>query len=214
MSKVEMSGLESITDFVDPIFYGGLISICLFGICILQTWTYAVSNDDRWPLRTFVTFLFLVVFGCTLLDTLVLHHYFVFNFGNFLELTRIIPEMTTFVLFNLIVIVACDICFATRVWRLRRAHWAITVAIVLTAIGSAIPGLTLVHALFKNPTFEIMDTTERKLEVCFINILAAISQSISTVALWYSLRAHIEESPRSDITCLCSRIVNKTSWLQ
>ncbi|KAK1226711.1 hypothetical protein PQX77_010302 [Marasmius sp. AFHP31] len=205
-----------ITDFVDPIFYGGLIAICLFGICILQTYTYAISNDDRWPLRIFVTLLFLFVLACTLLDALVLHHYFVISFGNILELTRVTPEITIFTLLNIIVVVACDICFATRVWRLRRVHWAITAAIILTAMGSAIPGMTLVHALFKSPSITALDTLERKLEICFINILAAISQCMSAVALWYSFRAHMDEAPsnpQSVLKRLSNVIINRGALL-
>ncbi|KAF9257678.1 hypothetical protein L218DRAFT_1005922 [Marasmius fiardii PR-910] len=215
-----MSSLPSIgkiiEQFVDPQYYGGVIAICMFGICISQTWNYICTNNDRWPLQATVAFLFLFVFGCTLLDAFVLHHYLIAEYGNLIELSRITPEVSIFALFTLIVIVTSDFCFATRVWRLRRIHWTVAAAIVssfpavssygqlrwvsqqaLMAIGALIPGIILVNALLKSSLIGTLNDFHRKLEVGFVNILAAVSQCMSTFALWYSSQTHINEMPGS-----------------
>ncbi|KAL0574833.1 hypothetical protein V5O48_007131 [Marasmius crinis-equi] len=223
---------NTISELLDPLFYGALIAIwsamplrstplalsysvspafSMFGICISQTWAYIHANDDRWPLRTFVGFILyarvpqyfkdylsnratsLFVLGCTLLDAFMLHHYFVGNYGNLITLSQVTPEISMFILLNSVVVVACDLCFATRVWRLRRVHWAITVAIVVAAIGAMIPAITLVDSLFKFPGFAQLNTRTRKLEIGFSNISSAVSQSMSTFALWYSFHAHMSE---------------------
>ncbi|KAJ8090083.1 hypothetical protein PM082_018663 [Marasmius tenuissimus] len=107
---------KDVSSVVDPIFFGSQIAICIFGFCISQTWTYLTRNEDGWILRSMVIFLFLMVFACTLLDVLMLHHYFVRNFGNIFEFSVIIPELSSFTLFTLIIVIVCDICFASRVW--------------------------------------------------------------------------------------------------
>ncbi|KAF9256642.1 hypothetical protein L218DRAFT_881269 [Marasmius fiardii PR-910] len=168
----------------------------MFGICISQTWTYIHTNDDRWPLQATVAFLFVFVFGCTILDAVIIHHYLITEYGNIIALTRITPEVSIFALFTFIVVVTSDLTFATRVWRLRRMHWTITAAIALTAIGALIPGMALVNALLQSPLIAGLGDFHRKLEVGFFNILAAVSQCMSTFALWYSFQAHIDEMPR------------------
>ncbi|KAG7094482.1 hypothetical protein E1B28_008080 [Marasmius oreades] len=204
---------QAIAAYIDPQYYGGVIAICMFGICISQTWTYIHTNDDRWPLQVTVAFIFLFVFGCTLLDALALNHYLVLEYGNIVELTRITPELSLFTLFTVVVIVTSDLCFATRVWRLRRVHWMVTASIALTAVGALIPGITLVNALFKFPTIGSLNNFHRKIEVGFINILAAVSQCMSTFALWYSFQAHINEigpsTPQSVLLRLSSVVVNR-----
>uniref|UniRef100_A0A0W0FAC1 DUF6534 domain-containing protein n=1 Tax=Moniliophthora roreri TaxID=221103 RepID=A0A0W0FAC1_MONRR len=193
MSTLSIRLEVNVSSLVDPIFYGSLISICLFGICLSQTWTYIHSNDDKWPLRSMIGFLFCMVFGCTILDGLMLHYYFIVNFGNIPELIHITPELTTFTFCTLIIIVVSDLVFASRVWRLKRVHWIFTVIIILTAVGALIPGIMLVKGIIISPNVLSLNSAERKIQVGFINILAAISQSISTGALWWSLRAHMDE---------------------
>ncbi|EEB90757.1 hypothetical protein MPER_10994, partial [Moniliophthora perniciosa FA553] len=186
MASAANSG-PNISSLVDPIFYGALVSIAL-------TWIYIHNNDDKWPLQTMVGFLSLMVFGCTVLDGLILHHYFVDNFGNPIELIHVTPEFSIFTLFTLIIIVTSDLMFASRLWRLKRVHWALITVVVLTAIGALIPGIMLVNGLFNNPYVLALNSPSPKIEVGFINILAGVSQCISTVALWWSFRAHMRET--------------------
>ncbi|ESK89892.1 hypothetical protein Moror_807 [Moniliophthora roreri MCA 2997] len=148
-----------------------------------------------------------MVFGCTILDGLMLHHYFVDNFGNLLELIHITPELSTFTLFTLIIIVTSDLVFASRLWRLKRVHWALITVVVLTAIGALIPGIMLVVDLFRNPSLPALNSPSRKIEIGFINILAAISQCISTVALWWSFRAHMGET--AILQRFCTLAINR-----
>uniref|UniRef100_A0A0W0G0M9 DUF6534 domain-containing protein n=1 Tax=Moniliophthora roreri TaxID=221103 RepID=A0A0W0G0M9_MONRR len=224
-----------LSSLVDPIFYGALISVCLFGICISQTWTYFNTNDDRWPLQSIIGFLLYgcllleqfnrltrirllsaLVFGCTLLETLMLHHYFIANFGNILEFTLITPELSVLTLFTLVVTVMSDLIFASRVWRLQRVHWSFTAIIVATAIGALIPGIKMVNAVFTVPRVSTLIAAERKIEVGFINILAALSQCTATAALWWSFKAHMSEvmnTPQTILQRLMMIAVNRGALL-
>ncbi|KAK7054507.1 hypothetical protein VNI00_003705 [Paramarasmius palmivorus] len=200
-----------LSSIVDPIFYGALIAIWLSILLKNPFWNMFITDLDLYSHQRRQTAhadysssihsssawsdirASLLVFACTLLNGLMLHHYFIVNFGNILALTHITPELSAFTLLTLLVIVLSDLCFASRVWRLQRVHWAFTVIIVATAIGALIPGITMVKAIFTKPSVPALNSTPRKIEVGFINILAALSQCLATAALWWSFRAHMSE---------------------
>ncbi|KAL0573194.1 hypothetical protein V5O48_008766 [Marasmius crinis-equi] len=91
---------------------------------------------------------------------LMLHHYFVQNFGNISEFTVIVPELSTFTLLTLIIIIICDLSFASRVWRLNRLHWSIPTAITATALGAL--GISLVNGIFRAGSVADLNSTTRK----------------------------------------------------
>ncbi|KAL0576609.1 hypothetical protein V5O48_005367 [Marasmius crinis-equi] len=187
--------VDVLASFFRPLFVGCLLEICMFGLCLSQTWTYIRFNNDDWPLRAVVGFVFLLVFGCTILDAMVLNYYLIENFGNFLGVLTVAPEITTFTLFGLIITTICDLSFASRIWRLRRAHWGFVIFIGLTAVGTLITGIVLVQGIFRVPTVESLSSLEHMLEVSLINLFAAVSQALSTYCLWVTFRPHANDGP-------------------
>ncbi|KAL0568611.1 hypothetical protein V5O48_013371 [Marasmius crinis-equi] len=185
---------QAVIDIADPVLYGYLMGICMFGICISQTWTYVRANDDTWQLRLVVVILFILVLVGAVLEAQVLLFRQVKNFGNFQALLFISSEMSAFTLVTTFVIVICDLCFATRIWRLQRAHWSFIAAIVITAMGALIAGLILADSVFRHTEVVSLADSINIILVAFVNILAAISQAIATGCLWYSLTMHMQEA--------------------
>ncbi|KAK1221028.1 hypothetical protein PQX77_016162 [Marasmius sp. AFHP31] len=140
-----------------------------------------------------VAILFALVFACTVLNGQILHFYFLKNFGNYIGVTRIAEEVSAFTLITMLVTFIADLCFASRVWRLRRVHISIIALIVLTALAALISGAVLIDELLKVPLIVTLANTKHKTAVAVINIMAALSQMIATFALWYSFRTHMNE---------------------
>ncbi|KAL0571120.1 hypothetical protein V5O48_010839 [Marasmius crinis-equi] len=173
---------QAVIDIADPVLYGYLLGICMLGICISQTWTYVRANDDMWQLRLVVSTL-LRKSGIMLTFSGAIHTKFQ---------VAILFEMSAFTLVTTFVIVICDLCFATRIWRLQRAHWSFIAAIVATAMGALIAGLT--NSVFRRTEVASLADSINMILVAFVNILAAISQAIATGCLWYSLTTHMQEA--------------------
>ena len=64
--------------------------LSLFGITITQTWTYATTNNDRWPLWSLVAFLVCLDFINVVLVSELIKYEFVSSFDNFLSALNII----------------------------------------------------------------------------------------------------------------------------
>ncbi|KAK1223713.1 hypothetical protein PQX77_013411, partial [Marasmius sp. AFHP31] len=184
---------QTLLDYFEPVFYGCLMGIGCFGVCVAQTWTYFKFNNDTRPLQAVVAVLFALVFACTVLNGQILHFYFLKNFGNYIGVTRIAEEVSAFTLITMLVTFIADLCFASRVWRLRRVHISIIALIALTALAALISGAVLIDELLKVPLIVTLANTKHKTAVAVINIMAALSQMIATFALWYSFRTHMNE---------------------
>ncbi|KAJ8090940.1 hypothetical protein PM082_024864 [Marasmius tenuissimus] len=187
------------------------MGIGCFGVCVAQTRTYLKSNNDTRLLQAIVAVLFALVFACTVLNGQILHFYFLKNFGNYIGVTYIaqyvllnphgqsqinpiLREISAFTLITLLVTFIADICFASRVWRLRRVHISITALIVLTALAALISGVLFVDEILKVPLIVTLMNKKHRTAVAVINITAAMSQMIATLALWYSFKTHMSET--------------------
>ncbi|KAL0573128.1 hypothetical protein V5O48_008831 [Marasmius crinis-equi] len=219
---------EALVDLFEPLFYGCLMCIFLFGVCVVQTWTYIKHNHNTRPLQAVIAIMFGMVFACAVLNGQIIHFYLVRllrvpfgvarlelpqlkNFGNFLAVTRISKEVSMVTLLSVLITVIADLCFATRIWRLQRVHFGIIVLIILTAIACLVSGASKVFERFRNhedlnrssvlvnqilevPLVSNLTNSKHKTAVATINFMAAASQGISTFALWYSFKAHMDEA--------------------
>ncbi|KAK7436053.1 hypothetical protein VKT23_019356 [Stygiomarasmius scandens] len=89
-----------ISPSLDGLFYGGIVSFmhvsmqrCLqlglkpvffrmFGVTIVQSWTYANKNHDPWALRSFVAVLVVMDLASTIMSIELLHFVTISNWGN------------------------------------------------------------------------------------------------------------------------------------
>ncbi|KAL0573127.1 hypothetical protein V5O48_008830 [Marasmius crinis-equi] len=138
--------------------------------------------------------MFGLVLACAVLNGQIIHFYLLKNFGNFLAATQIAKEVSVLTLLSILVTVIGDLCFASRIWRLRRVHVGIIGLIVLTAIACLVSGAVLINQVLKVPFVTSLASSKDKTAVAIINFMAAASQAISTFALWYSFKAHMDEA--------------------
>jgi len=150
-----------ISNSVDGLFYGYAIATVLFGITVVQAWIYLNTNHDNWPLRMLVATLVLADFATTCLDTQLMHHYFIANFGNVVNLQGIPVPLTMEVLLTILIVFCVEVFFASRVWLLKQFHWTVPLAIILSALGAVATGLATVVTQLQNPTLEFMGTATR-----------------------------------------------------
>ncbi|KAL0057734.1 hypothetical protein AAF712_015618, partial [Marasmius tenuissimus] len=94
MGDQSMQTREPFIEYFTPLFYGCLVGIGCFGVCLAQTWTYIKSKDDKRPLRAIVALLFLLIVVITVLNGEVLRFYLLLNFGNY----DVISKPTWFVI--------------------------------------------------------------------------------------------------------------------
>ncbi|THU98279.1 hypothetical protein K435DRAFT_838207 [Dendrothele bispora CBS 962.96] len=112
----------NLSKFVDPFFYGIIITSVLFGITTLQAWIYINTNRDN-----------CLDFVHTCLTAQILHYYFVSNFGNLVIATTITKyDLLRYILYvlstiissvviieyliTLIITLVVESFFASRVW--------------------------------------------------------------------------------------------------
>ncbi|KAE9405052.1 hypothetical protein BT96DRAFT_388649 [Gymnopus androsaceus JB14] len=174
---------------VDGIFYGYALSTVLFGITIVQAWIYINTNHDKCPLRVLVATLVLADFTTTCLDTQILHHLFIANFGNLAVLT-VLPS--TFMIEVLIttIIVFCGICFLFQGFGcvIKQFHWSVSVLMFVTSVGAAGAGTLVTVQDFGNRSLNSSLTLRAsRLAVASHIGLALFTNIIATTALCWSL---------------------------
>ncbi|KAK7453284.1 hypothetical protein VKT23_011959 [Stygiomarasmius scandens] len=128
----------------------------------------------------------LLDFTTTCLDTQILHHYLVSNFGDPEIIAIITKPICAEYLITIITVFSVQVFFASRVWLLGRVHWIVPVLILLGATGAAVLGITSAVGLFQNDFIVTMQETRQKFEIGWNCTLSAFSDIVSTVALSWS----------------------------
>ncbi|KAE9385393.1 hypothetical protein BT96DRAFT_595959 [Gymnopus androsaceus JB14] len=177
---------------VDGIFYGYALSTVLFGITIVQAWIYINTNHDKWPLRVLVATLVLADFTTTCLDTQILHHLFIANFGNLAVLTVLPLTFMIEVLITTIIVFCGDMFFISRVWLLKQFHWSVSVLMFVTSVGAAGAGtLVTVQDLGNRSLNSSLTLRASRLAVASHIGLALFTNIIATIALcWSFAKSH------------------------
>ncbi|KAJ8085277.1 hypothetical protein PM082_004072 [Marasmius tenuissimus] len=188
---------ERFIEYFTPLFYGCLVGIGCFGVCLAQTWTYIKSNNDGRPLRAIVALLFLLIVVITVLNGEVLRFYLLLNFGNYNVISKPAQVVTTLALLNYIVTFVSDLCFVSRIWCLRRVHWLLVGLIILTALASLVAGAVLGDEIISKPLLTALSDTRHKVVISLTNSMAAASQALITFCLWYSFKVHMDEAPNT-----------------
>ncbi|ESK82645.1 hypothetical protein Moror_11199 [Moniliophthora roreri MCA 2997] len=188
-------------------FIGTAIGTFLSGIIVCQAFTYAHSNNDRWPLRFTVFLMIAVDLGVTISNNLFLHYFTISHFGNMTKLYPFIERnvfLTIEVLLSVTVIFIVELFFATHVYLLKRTHWIVPAVIasdlclrcVHSRIRQVVPNTLLPAKLkecivagakqFGNPylTFD----RSSKIDFGLGGSLSAISDILVTAALLWSFR--------------------------
>ncbi|KAF9460438.1 hypothetical protein BDZ94DRAFT_921683 [Collybia nuda] len=171
---------------------GIMVSTVLFGINIVQTWIYVNTNEDKWPLRLFVTFLFGVDVAQTAICSKIVHHYFIENFGNPEVFAGI--SVPTDVEYALVVVIVffVQLYFVGRVYKLHRNRIWLPVVIAIGAVGTFVSGIISIDNIVRGASdTSTLVNTHMRIAAGIDHGFATVTDIITTVALsWAVSTAH------------------------
>jgi len=175
-----------ISSAVDGMFYGILISLALWGITIVQTWTYINNNKDKWFLRTLVGALFVLDTVTSGLTVKTAHFYFVENFGGLGAFLKVASELIAEVMVNVTIVYIVELFFAYRVYILNGRHWFLPAVIVFIGTLGFACGIILTVNDASIPTQAHLAVPSMKIEVALTNGLEALCDIVATISMsWY-----------------------------
>ncbi|KAJ3809940.1 hypothetical protein F5876DRAFT_66060 [Lentinula aff. lateritia] len=184
MAPFPSAGFD-LSSIFDAFFYGVIISTGLFGISIVQLWTYINLSRDRWMFRVVVITVFLMDMATTYLDIGLLHNYLVIpsvfiskqnldfaqlqisHFGDLSIFSSYSNLLDMEILFTALIVFVVDLYFASRVY-----------LPVFTRLG------------FSSKDNEIIVALE--------NAMTTMCEVVATTALAWSLHSSRTGVPRTD----------------
>ncbi|KAJ3889665.1 hypothetical protein GG344DRAFT_66927 [Lentinula edodes] len=184
MAPFPSTGFD-LSSIFDAFFYGVIISTGLFGISIVQLWTYINLSRDRWMFRVVVITVFFMDMATTYLDIGLLHNYLVTpsmfiskqildfaqlqisHFGDLSIFSSYSNLLDMEILFTALIVFVVDLYFASRVY-----------LPVFTRLG------------FTSKDNEIIVALE--------NAMTTMCEVVATTALAWSLHSSRTGVPRTD----------------
>ncbi|KAF9458953.1 hypothetical protein BDZ94DRAFT_1269276 [Collybia nuda] len=175
---------EGAPNTVNGMFWGVLISTALFGINIVQGWIYINTNEDKWPLRLFVTLLFGIDIALTAICSKIAHYYFIKNFGNPIVLVDL--DATLNAEFGLIIVIVflVQVYFVGRVYMLHRDRVWISVVIAMGTVGTFVCGIISMNDIAKGKgDIRTLVSTQMRIALGVDHALATLTDIFTTIAL-------------------------------
>lgn len=190
----------NISSTFDAFFYGVIVSVGLFGISIVQMWTYVYLNRDRWVFRILVTSLFVIDMATTYFNMNLLHSYLVSNFGDLTIFTTIETFFVLEILLTALIVFVVDLYFAHLVHTLKQVHWSVVVFIVSTDVIALLISILSVIISFRPAFFANLGFTPAHNEIVVgsENGISTVCEVVATAALAWSLRSSRTGIPRTD----------------
>uniref|UniRef100_A0A0W0GFL9 DUF6534 domain-containing protein n=1 Tax=Moniliophthora roreri TaxID=221103 RepID=A0A0W0GFL9_MONRR len=198
-----------LSSLLDVPFSGLLISIALYGVIVVQAWTYFNRNKDNWLLRLLVLSMVVLDLAASVLEIIPYRYLLIVHFGNVLAVTseKSIRHTMETVIISAVIAFIVQIFFASRVYVLNRLHRVVPVFIILCAIGTLAMGLCMILILidflerkFKHPSpvigiqgimhpsIRLLFDPKTKLKLGLSCGLAALCDLSATMALTWSFR--------------------------
>ncbi|KAJ4471537.1 hypothetical protein J3R30DRAFT_1091448 [Lentinula aciculospora] len=199
MAPFPSTGFD-LSSIFDPFFYGVIFSVGLFGISIVQLWTYINLSRDRWMFRVVVITVFLMDMTTTYLDIGLLHNYLISHFGDLSIFSSYSDLLDLEILFTALIVFVVDMYFASRVYLLKQVHWSVVVFIVGTNVIALLLSIFSVIISFHSALFARLGFTAKDNEiiVALENAVTTICEVVATVALAWSLHSSKTGVPRTD----------------
>ncbi|KAJ3995299.1 hypothetical protein F5050DRAFT_327801 [Lentinula boryana] len=188
----------------DAFFYGVIVSVGLFGISVVQLWTYINLSRDRWMFRVVVITVFLMDMATTYLDIGLLHSYLVTHFGDLTIFATPETLLDLEILFTALIVFVVDLYFASRVHLLKQVHWSVVAFIVgsniIALLISILSVIISIHSVF----FAKLGFTpaHNEIIVALENAVTTVCEVVATVALAWSLHSSKTGVPRTDTILL------------
>lgn len=203
--------LTALTGPHESPFWGVLISICMFGITIVQGWIYLHTNNDKWPLRLLVTTLVFLDLSTTILVALMAHYYYLEHYGEPLVLLTIPLFVGVESFLTTIVAFLVQLFFASRVYLLgtvNRINISASIVIVSTALAAFVSGLLMSYDVSRIQSVVVFTLPRMEVEVTCFTGLTALADIITTFMLSWTVLSS-RSSVKSITTVSISRVLRK-----
>jgi len=190
----------NLSSIFDAFFYGVVVSVGLFGISIVQIWTYINTNHDRWFFRALVISLFFMDFITTYFDVGLLHFYLVSNFGDLDIFTTPETFLILEILFTALIVFVVVLYFASRVYLLNRTHWSVLAFIIVTNVIALLISILSVTIQFRPLLFANLGFTSKVNEIVVAteNGISTVCEVVATASLAWSLSTSRTGVQRTD----------------
>ncbi|KAJ3851998.1 hypothetical protein EV368DRAFT_82952 [Lentinula lateritia] len=217
MAPFPSAGFD-LSSIFDAFFYGVIISTGLFGISIVQLWTYINLSRDRWMFRVVVITVFLMDMATTYLDIGLLHNYLVIpsvfiskqnldfaqlqisHFGDLSIFSSYSNLLDMEILFTALIVFVVDLYFASRVYLLKQVHWSVVAFIVSTNVIALLLSILSVIISFHLAVFTRLgfSSKDNEIIVALENAMTTMCEVVATTALAWSLHSSRTGVPRTD----------------
>lgn len=177
----------NVSEVADGLYYGYALSTALFGITIVQAWNYFNANADGWLMRSLVAFLVAMDAAVTGVNTQILHHYLVDNFGNTDQIQIIIYSFDAEVMMTAVVVLIVELFFVVRIYKLNSQNWLVPAVITVLALGSFGSCTAFAVAQIQDDSFLGLSKKDRVGTISAFNGSAALADILITVALSWNL---------------------------
>ncbi|PBK63662.1 hypothetical protein ARMSODRAFT_1023858 [Armillaria solidipes] len=186
------------SEIVDGLYYGYALSTAMFGITIVQAWNYFNANADGWLMRSLVAFLVAMDAAVTGVNTQILHHYLVDNFGNTDQMQIIIYSFDAEVMMTAVVVLIVELFFVVRIYKLSSKNWLVPAVITVLAVGSFGSCTAFVVAQIQDDSTVGLSKKDRVGTISAFNGSAALADILITVALSCNLSQSRSGIPRTN----------------
>ncbi|KAK0434544.1 uncharacterized protein EV420DRAFT_1653918 [Desarmillaria tabescens] len=187
------------------------LSTALFGITIVQAWNYLNANADGWLMRSLVAFLVAMDAAVTGVNTQILHHYLVDNFGNTDQMQIIIHSFDAEIMMTAVVVLIVELFFVVRIYKLNSQNWLVPAVITVLALGSFGSCTAFVVAQIQDDSFMGLQKNDRVATITAFNGSAALADILITIALSWNLSRSRTGIPRTNnvIQKMLTYIINR-----
>ncbi|KAF8237965.1 hypothetical protein L208DRAFT_415444 [Tricholoma matsutake] len=179
-----MGGVD-ISNHVDGMFFGFIISVVLLGVTIVQGWVYLLENHDKWPIRTLVTVLILLDLAETCCGTQMLRHYLITRFGDVTMLNISTNTVAADFVITLTIMFLVHMFFITRIYILGR-NPLLAASFFLLSVSVLVLGIWMFPKHFSHHRFSNFNQLESKIQIIAFHSVAAVTDISITIALSYT----------------------------
>ncbi|KZT35866.1 hypothetical protein SISSUDRAFT_122909 [Sistotremastrum suecicum HHB10207 ss-3] len=165
---------------VGPVFWGFLISTCLYGIALCQGFMYFVNfPKDSALVRTMVALLLILITASTVLMGQCFNFYVIVNFGNTQALATLPGEFSAELVCTFTTTFIGQLFFARQVHVFRKTAWHLSVLITALSVvgfgfGTALCAELIMHGTTLTSTTVIKITASISLSANLLsNIIAS-----------------------------------------
>ncbi|KAK0200327.1 hypothetical protein DFS33DRAFT_1490737 [Desarmillaria ectypa] len=183
----------------------------LFGITIVQAWNYLNANTDGWLMRSLVAFLVAMDAALVGVNTQILHHYLIDNFGNTDQMQIIIYPFDAETMMTAVVVLIVELFFVVRIYKLNSENWLVPAVITVLALGSFGSCTAFVVAQIQDGSFMGLSKNDGVEKITAFNGSAALADILITIALSWNLSRSRGGIPRTNnvIQKMLTYIINR-----